>query len=68
MAQVDDLEEDEAPFVETARLLKESDTIAVSGALALVSLASLFIVVCGSLYKLVKWKMNKGYMVIVQKE
>jgi hypothetical protein len=74
-------EDDETiPDVETMRLLKEEDgavraiaasgssSIELTGPLAFLSLASLFIVIGTSVYKLFRWRMNKGYMVIVEKE
>ena len=61
------------PVVEQLRLLRQagittSDTgIEISGPLAFVSLSSLVLVVMGMLYKVYRYKMNKGYMVIVEK-
>jgi hypothetical protein len=77
----DDEEEvvDPLPSVETLRLLRAeavateetgdapTRSIELSGALAFVSLASFFIVIAGVLYKVYRWRMNKGYMVIVEK-
>jgi hypothetical protein len=67
--------DDALPDVETVRLLKEtqaaetsSSAIELSGPLAFCSLASLFIVIGGAIYRIFKWRMNKGYMVIVEKE
>lgn len=68
--------DDSPPIEETARLLKEAAdtvvinsqaTLSLSGPLAFVSLASLFVVVGAALYKIYRYKMNKGYMVIVDK-
>ena len=62
----------EIPEIQHARLLQATtadiSSIAISGPLAMVSLAALFLVVVGALYRLFKYKMNKGYMVIVEKD
>lgn len=65
---------EDLPVVEQLRLLRQagittSDSgIELSGPLAFVSLASLIIVVLACLYRLYRYKMNKGYMVIVEKD
>ena len=65
---------EDLPVVEQLRLLRQagittSDSgIEISGPLAFVSLASLVIVVLAGLYRLYRYKMNKGYMVIVEKD
>ena len=59
---------------DTGRLLGQeqetvigSTSIELSGSLAFVSLGSLFVVIAAALYKMYRWRMNKGYMVIVDK-
>jgi len=72
----DDNSGKDLPDFETMRLLKEEDGsvavvdsgISLSGPLAFVSLASLFVVIGAAIYRVFKWRMNKGYMVIVEKE
>jgi hypothetical protein len=65
---------DDLPVVEQLRLLRQagistSDSgIEISGPLAFVSLSSLVVLVLGGLYRLYRYKMNKGYMVIVEKD
>ena len=59
------------PEIENARLLQTTTFnmgIAISGPLAVVSLGSLFFLVAAGLYRLYRYKMNKGYMVIVEKD
>ena len=60
------------PVIEQPRLLRETENslasdISLSGPLAFVSLASLVVVVLAALYRLYRYKMKKGYMVIVEK-
>jgi hypothetical protein len=66
---------EDLPVVEQLRLLKQAGITAsseggieISGPLAFVSLTSLVLVIMASLYKLYRYKMNKGYMVIVEKD
>jgi hypothetical protein len=63
---------EDLPIVEQLRLLKEVNSsgtmIELNGPLALVSLASLVVVVIAGLYRLYRYKINKGYMVIVEKD
>jgi hypothetical protein len=71
LAQKSVEEQDQLPVAEQTRLLREtpavSSDIAISGPLAFVSLASLVLVIVAALYRLYRYKMNKGYMVIVEK-
>ena len=64
-------DDDMLPIVENARLLKQqmdtTPSLSLTGPLAFVSLASLFAVVVAALYRVYRYKMNKGYMVIVNK-
>jgi hypothetical protein len=65
---------DELPVVEQLRLLRQAGIstsgsgIEISGPLAFLSLSSLVVVVLAALYRLYRYKMNKGYMVIVEKD
>jgi hypothetical protein len=61
------------PEIEEMRLLRQaqmdlSGGIALTGPMAFLSLASLVLVVGLTLYKIVKFRLNKGYMVIVNKD
>ena len=64
--------EDQLPMVEQLRLLRDArqseSGISISGPLAFVSLAALVLVTLAGLYRLYRYKMNKGYMVIVEKD
>ena len=67
-------DQNELPEMEEMRLLRQAGInsatggIALTGPLAFVSLASLIVVLIAAIYKIIKLRLNKGYMVIVNKE